>query len=527
MKRTTPLFLLIASALFWSTGCTLESNQSLSLDPEVTIQDLHTGYQQERFTAEQVVQFYLDRIAALDDEGPELNAVIGTNPKAQNKARELDSIYAATGNLVGPLHGIPVLLKDNIDVKGMATTVGSNALLDNVPSTSSPLAQQLENAGAIILGKANLSELANFHSTHSSSGWSPVGGQCKNPYDLTRNPCGSSSGSGASVAANFCVLAIGTETNGSITCPANNNGIVGIKPTVGLISRTGIFPISSTQDTGGPMARSVKDAAIALGTMVASDPLDAKTLQPGRQAETDYTAYLDDRALEGTRIGYYKQAMNDHFLLQEAMDNALQALEDQGATVVLIDEAIGDDATNPSYEVMFYEYRQGVQSYFASNPSSGLKSMSDLIASIKTDSMEMAFHDHALLDISDTYTPELKDSAYQAALEEARRRSQDEGIDRMLTTYNLDAIVGPAGGPAWKTDIINGDHFGVYSGNASAIAGYPHIVVPMASIHGLPVGLSILGGKWSEGALIGYAYDFEQAVGARFTPTFRNGSVEE
>lgn len=503
-------------------SCVSQDVSKVEIHPEITINDLHQRYASGELTASDAITFYLDRIAELDDAGPELNAVIAINPEAPKQARRLDSMYEASGTFVGPLHGVPVLLKDNIDYKGMPTTVGTNALKNNIPEFSSPLAVQLEAAGAIVLGKANLSELANFHSTISSSGWSPVGGQVKNPYDLSRNPCGSSSGSGVAVAANLCVLAIGTETNGSITCPANNNGIVGIKPTVGLISRTGIFPISYTQDTGGPMTRTVSDAAKALGTMVGADDLDGKTTQPDRIAHTDYTTFLDTASLKGKRIGVYQSAMNDHFQLQEVWRDALVDLQIQGAELVYLDQPIADDATGPSYEVMLYEYRQGVNAYFAQNNSAGIENMWELYRAILQDSVEMAHHDHDLLRISENYSPEEKGEAYRVALEQARYLSQDRGIDLVMDSLKLDAIVGPAGGPAWKTDHINGDHFSVYSGNAWAISGYPHIVVPMGQVHGLPVGMSFMGRKWDEGALIGYAYDFEQATLARFTPKYLN-----
>ncbi len=508
------------------TACTPTSDTVTTLiHDEMTIAELHALYEDGSLSSTAAVEFYLDRIEAINGGDIDLNAVLALNENALEDAQRLDSIYEATGEFAGPLHGVPVLLKDNIDYFGMPTTVGTNALRENFPSESSPLAQQLVNAGAIVLGKANLSELANFHSTVSSSGWSPVGGQCKNPYDLSRNPCGSSSGSGAAVAANLCMMAIGTETNGSITCPSNNNGIVGLKPTVGLISRTGIFPISYTQDTGGPMARTVSDVAVSLGTMIGKDHRDLKTHQEDRRAQEDYTSFLNDQSLEGKRIGVYSSAMNDNFLLQAVWEDALVELQMQGAELVYLDDPIADDATGPSYEVMFYEYRQGVNDYFANNPSAGIEDMWGLYRAIIEDSMEMAYHDHDLLRISENYTPEEKREAYEAALERARYLSQDRGIDRVMDSLALDAIVGPAGGPAWKTDHVNGDHFSVYSGNAWAISGYPHIVVPMGQVYGLPVGLSIMGRKWDEGNLIGYAYDFEQATMARFTPKFLNSTA--
>ena len=517
------LFLVVGAAVLFQ--CTPPAETTTLIHDEMTIEELHGLYNNGSLTSAAAVQFYLDRIEAINGGEIDLNAVIALNEDAMEDAHRLDSIYTVTGEFVGPLHGVPVLLKDNIDYLGMPTTVGTNALRENYPSGSSPLAQQLVDAGAIVLGKANLSELANFHSTVSSSGWSPVGGQCKNPYDLSRNPCGSSSGSGAAVAANLCIMAIGTETNGSITCPSNNNGIVGLKPTVGLISRTGIFPISHTQDTGGPMARTVSDVAVSLGTMIGKDSKDQKTHQEDRSALQDYTSFLNDSSLNGKRIGVYSSAMNDNFLLQGVWEEALTHLQEQGAKLVYLSESIADDATGPSYEVMFYEYRQGVNDYFANNSSARIQDMSSLYRAIIEDSVEMAYHDHDLLRISENYKPEEKREAYAAALEKARYLSQDRGIDLVMDSLKLDAIVGPAGGPAWKTDHINGDHFSVYSGNAWAISGYPHIVVPMGQVYGLPVGLSIMGRKWDEGNLIGYAYDFEQATMARFTPKYLNSTA--
>ena len=515
--------ILVAGAALWFQ-CTPPAPTTTLIHDEMTIAELHALYENGSLNSTAAVEFYLDRIKAINGGSIDLNAVLALNEAAREDAQRLDSIYEATGDFVGPLHGVPVLLKDNIDYFGMPTTVGTNALRENFPSESSPLAQQLVNAGAIVLGKANLSELANFHSTVSSSGWSPVGGQCKNPYDLSRNPCGSSSGSGAAVSANLCMMAIGTETNGSITCPSNNNGIVGLKPTVGLISRTGIFPISYTQDTGGPMARTVSDVAVSLGTMIGKDNKDLKTHQDDRTALEDYTSFLNDQSLEGKRIGVYSSAMNDNFLLQMVWEEALTELQGQGAELVYLSKSIADDATGPSYEVMFYEYRQGVNDYFSNNSSAGIEDMWGLYRAIIEDSMEMAYHDHDLLRISENYTPEEKREAYEAALEMARYLSQDKGIDRVMDSLALDAIVGPAGGPAWKTDHVNGDNFSVYSGNAWAISGYPHIVVPMGQVFGLPVGLSIMGRKWDEGNLIGYAYDFEQATMARFTPKYLNAT---
>ena len=391
---------------------------------------------------------------------------------------------------------------------------------NSFPLSDSPIAAQLREAGAVILGKANLSEWANFHSSYSSSGWSALGGQTKNPYDLTRNPCGSSAGSGAAVAANLCVIAIGTETDGSIVCPSNNNGIVGIKPTVGLISRSGVIPISHTQDTGGPMARTIQDAVACLGLLTDLDSTDSKTLQAGRIALSDYTTHLDVNGLKGKRIGYFKSVLGDHVRLTSISDQAIADMEEAGATVIELDERLNPEAYGAEYEVLLYEFKDGLNKYFASlGDDAPVKSLEDLIEQTFSDSIEMRYFDHATLKKAQA-KGDLTEQAYLDALATCERLSRTEGIDRIMEEHNLDAITAPTGGAAWKTDLTNGDRFGVFSSSPAAIAGYPSITVPMGRMDGMPVGISFWGTAWSEGTLIEIAYAYEQATMHRFTPKY-------
>jgi amidase len=394
---------------------------------------------------------------------------------------------------------------------------------ESYPLEDSPIAAQLRKAGAVILGKANLSEWANFHSTVSSSGWSGLGGQTKNPYDLSKNPCGSSSGSAVAVASNLCVLAIGTETEGSIVCPANNNGIVGIKPTIGLISRRGIIPISFSHDTGGPLARTVKDATICLGTLTAVDSLDSKTLAPGRIAYKDYTQFLNSDGIAGKKIGFWKTPLNGHSRMIEVMDKTVEFFESYGATIIELDQIVAQEVSDHSYNVMFYEFKDGINRYLRNLGSAAqVKDLEDLINKTFSDSIEMEYHDHELF-ITAQSKGNLDSEDYRKSLETMLQLSRAKGIDKIMDEYDLDAIIAPAGGPAWKTDLINGDSFGVYSAWPAAIAGYPNIVVPMGQVDGLPVGLSIFGRAWSEPSLLEIAYSYEQGNNKRVTPKYIDG----
>ncbi|TFG72574.1 MAG: amidase, partial [Flavobacteriales bacterium] len=470
----------------------------LSIADEVTITDIRQALQNKDYTIVELTKYYLDRIDSLSFNGPTLNAVIIVNPDALAIAAQLDA-ELNNGALRGPLHGIPILLKDNIDTGDkMPCTAGARAMKDAYPTGDSPLAAQLRKAGAVILGKANMSEWANFHSNESSSGWSGLGGQTKNPYDLTRNPCGSSSGSGVAVSANLSVLAIGTETNGSIVCPSNNNGIVGIKPTVGLISRTGIIPISFTQDTPGPMARTVTDAAICLGLLTETDPKDPATLVPGRVSHSDYTPFLKQDGLRGKRIGYYKKPLGDNVRLTQVMDENVAFLKEQGATIIELEEILRSGVRDYSFQVLLYEFKDGLNKYFEGlGPKAPVSSLEDLIQKTFADSVEMHYHDHELLKLAQS-KGDLQSAEYREALAASIKGSREQGIDSVMDAHQLDAIMAPTGGPAWKTDLTNGDNFGVSSSSPAAIAGYPNITVPMGEIDGLPVGVSFFGRAWTE-----------------------------
>lgn len=485
---------------------------------EITITELQDGYDSGAFTVEEVTRAYLDRIKEVDQNGPELNSIITVNPDAIDIAKQRDQ-ELQNGEKRGPLHGIAVVLKDNIDTGDkMPNTAGSVIMEGSMPPNDAFIVKKLRDAGAVILGKANLSEWANFHSSFSSSGWSALGGQTHNPYDLTRNPCGSSSGPGAAVSANLSVFSIGTETNGSIVCPSNANGLVGIKPTVGLLSRDGIIPISYTQDTPGPMARTVTDAAIALGTMTGVDEADPKTSKSEGNYKTDYTQFLNADGLEGKRIGFWTGPMGNHFRVDSLMNETVRLLESKGAEIVKIDQISEENIGGDSFQVLLYEFKDGLNKYFASlGDDAPVKNMDELVEKTLADSVEMHYFDHDLL-IQANKKGDLESKEYQEALDHMLEFAREKGIDRVMDEHNLDAIVGPTGGPAWKTDLINGDNFSLSSSSPAARAGYPDITVPMGYIDGLPVGISFFGRAWSEGKLIEIAYAFEQATQVRRTP---------
>jgi len=497
-----------------------ETTSKINLE-EITIDQIQSAYTDGEYNIQDLVQAYLDRIEAIDKNGPTLNSIIQINPDAMAIAKELDQ-EMADGKSRGPMHGIPVVLKDNIDTADkMYTTAGANILKNSRPQQDAYIAKKLREAGAIIIAKANLSEWANFHSSFSSSGWSAVGGQTKNPYDTTRNPCGSSAGSGVSVSANLTVIAIGTETNGSITCPSNNNGIVGIKPTVGLLSRSGIIPISFTQDTPGPMARSVKDVAICLGVMTGVDPTDSKTAASDGKALLDYTSSLSENALQGKRIGFYKTGRLDRYArVKVQVEQAIEELKKQGATIIEIDKISKESPGSASYQVLLYEFKDGLNKYFASlGENAPVKDMDELIEKTLSDPEEMKYFDHQRL-IDANEKGDLSEEEYKTSLKQAMERSREGGIDRVMAEHNLDAIVAPTGGPAWKTDWTNGDNFHISSSSPAAIAGYPSVTVPVGQLDGLPFNISFFGKAWTEAELIGMAYDFEQATKHRFAPTF-------
>ncbi|MGD8276380.1 MAG: amidase [Gemmatimonadota bacterium] len=489
---------------------------------ELSIDELQSGMASGRWTSRAITRLYLDRIAALDRQGPTLRAVIETNPDALAIADALDA-ERRDGSLRGPLHGIPILLKDNIATADrMTTTAGSLALEGSIPASDSHVARKLREAGAVLLGKANLSEWANIRSNRSSSGWSGRGGQCRNPYVLDRNPCGSSSGSGVAVSANLVAAAIGTETNGSIVCPSSSNGIVGVKPTVGLVSRSRIIPISHTQDTAGPMTRTVRDAAILLGALAGMDAEDPATAASEGHVPADYTRGLDANGLQGTRIGVARQFFGFHPDVDALMEAAIRALQERGAVIVdPVEFRNRGEMGAASFQVLLYELHADLDAYLAAlGPGAPVKSLADVIAfnDANRDREMPWFGQENFVEAQEKgplTTPE-----YLEAKANAKRIAGPENIDRIVADHQLDAILAPTGGPAWTTDLVNGDHFGGGSSSPAAIAGYPNISVPAGDVHGLPVGISFFGPAWSEPALLRVAYAFEQATTHRTPPGF-------
>lgn len=487
---------------------------------ELTIAQIQEAYAAETYRITDLTQAYIDRIAEIDQSGPQLNSIIVVNPDALAIAQQLDEELAA-GKSRGPLHGIPVVLKDNIDTHDkMPTTAGSRALANSFPRQDGFLVSQLREAGAIILAKANLSEWANFRGELSSSGWSGVGGQTKNPYVITRNPCGSSAGSGVAVSANLTVLAVGTETNGSIVCPSHANGIVGIKPTVGLISRTGVIPISFTQDTPGPMARTLRDAAIGLSGMVGIDAADSKTLASENKTYADYTQFLNEDGIAGKKIGIYTRALGANYKVDSLFAAAVAFFKAQGAELIELDQIAPPQAGSLSFQVMLYEYKDGLNKYFKSlGPDAPIKNVSDLIAFNEADSIELQYFNQRYLEMAQDMEG-IDTEAYQETVTEMLRLSQAEGIDRVMEEYGLQAIIAPTGSPAWQTDWVNGDHYQLGSSSPAARAGYPNITIPMGFVGELPVGLSIFGQAWTEPLLLEIAYSYEQGTKHRSAPRF-------
>lgn len=496
--------------------------RSFELD-EVSIGELQTAMQDGRHTARSITELYLARIEEIDSKGPTLRSILETNPDALAIADELDRERKEKGPR-GPLHGIPIVLKDNVDTHDkMTTTAGSLALEGSIPTQDSFVAQRLREAGAILLAKANLSEWANFRSERSSSGWSGRGGQCRNPYALDRNPCGSSSGSAVAASANLCAGAIGTETNGSIVCPSNANGVVGLKPTVGLVSRAGIIPISHSQDTAGPITRTVADAAVILSALTGMDSRDEATKASDGKTLTDYTTALVKDGFKGARIGVAREFFGFHEVVDALLETAIAMMKEQGAEVVDPVEFKGRrDMGRTSYEVLLYEFKADLNAYLESlGPDAPARTLEDLIAfNTANPDREMPYFQQEIFLESQNKGP-LTDKEYLEALKTARRLSQDEGIDKLVGEHQLDAIIAPTGGPAWVTDLVTGDHFLGGSSSPAAIAGYPNITVPMGFVHGLPVGLSFFGKAWSEATLIRLAYSFEQATQARRKPQFK------
>ena len=518
----TPRSALAASSSSVSPAFETKSSAgSFGLD-EITVAELQEGMTSGRFTAHSITEKYLERIEAIDKHGPAINSVIEVNPDALSIAKELDK-ERKQKHLRGPLHGIPVLIKDNIDTSDrMMTTAGSLALVGSKPPKDSKVAQKLREAGAVILGKTNLSEWANIRSNQSTSGWSGRGGQTKNPYVLDRNPCGSSSGSGAAVSANLCAIALGTETDGSIVCPASANGVVGLKPTVGLWSRTGIVPISHSQDTPGPLCRTVRDVAILLGALTGVDDEDSATSESRGKSYADYTQFLVADGLRGARIGVVRKTFGFNAAVDALIGRALEQLKAQGA--VLVDPA--DIETRGKFDdsettVFMYELKADLNAYLARlGPRAPVHSLQEIIEFNENHrEQEMRYFGQELFLKSQLKGP-LTSQEYLDALKKNHQLARTEGIDAVMDKHKLDALVAPTGGPAWLTDLVAGDHFGGGSSSFAAVAGYPNINVPAGEVFGLPVGISFFGRAWSEPVLIRIAYAYEQASKLRKAPQF-------
>lgn len=498
---------------------------------ELSIAEIQTRLKSGDLTVRQLVDQYVARIMAYDQDGPKVNSVIELNPQAFELADKMDADLRE-GKVRGPLHGVPILLKDNIDTADrLQTTAGSLALQGHRAAQDAGLVEKLRAAGALILGKTNLSEWANFRGKKSISGWSSRGGQTRNPYALDRSPCGSSSGSGAAVAANFCAAAVGTETDGSIICPSQTNGIVGIKPTLGLVSRSGIIPIAHSQDTAGPMARSVADAAILLGAMVGADKRDPATRRALSKVEgsskkkglTDYMPFLDPNGLQGARIGVARGLFGSDKRLLALMDSNLEAMKKAGAVLVEVELKSSDAFGKTETEVLHFEFKADLNAYLAGCTDVPVRSMADVIAfNNEHRAQAMPFFGQEHMEEAQKRGP-LTSKKYLAALEKNHRLTRTEGLDAVMKRRRLACIVVPSGGPAWMVDHVNGDgssNWDMDSTSHAAVAGYPHITVPAGYVFGLPVGISFIGRAWQEPTLIKLAYAFEQLTKVHKPPAF-------
>jgi amidase len=486
-----------------------------------SLTDLQARLASGELSARALAEHYLDRIARLDHAGPNLNSVIEVNPDALEIAEALDAERRA-GRLRGPLHGLPLLLKDNLDTGDrMQTTAGSLALEGSRAAQDAFAVARLRAAGALILGKTNLSEWANFRGRRSSSGWSSRGGQTRNPHGLGRSPSGSSSGSGAAVAAGLCAAAIGTETDGSIVSPANVNGIVGLKPTVGLVSRSGIIPISASQDTAGPMTRTVADAALLLGVLAGPDPADPVTLHD--HAEADYTRHLDRDGLRGARLGVVRDLFGFHPKVDRVMEDALDTLHRLGAELVdPLELKLEAEVDANELLVLYYEYKDGLNRYLGGlGPDAPVRSLADVIAFNEANAARVMPHFGHEYMLEAEAKGGLDTAEYVTARDANHQRLRADGIDKLLSEHRLDALIAPSGGPAWLTDHVNGDHYsdgGSGFSSPAAIAGYPSLTVPAGFVAGLPIGLGFFAGAWQEGTLLRLGYAFEQATQARRPP---------
>ncbi len=517
----TPLLACSPNADENAASSAMDTAQMQDYAPEgwaaKSLPEIAEALQKGEISAEELVQAYLDRIGRVDRSGPTLQSVLTLNPDALDDARALDAKRAA-GEELGPLHGVPVLLKDNIETRDpMATTAGALALKENVTGRDSPLVAGLRDAGAIILGKTNLSQWANFRSNDSMSGWTALGGQVRNPHMLDRNPCGSSSGSGAAAAASLAAGTVGTETNGSIICPANVNGVVGFKPTVGMVSQQYIIPISASQDTAGPMTKTVKGAAMMLNAMATDG------------AKTDYVAALDENALAGARIGVLRYSVGGNADIVERFNAALRVLEDAGAVLVEIAErpTPAENFGRYSYDVLKYEFKAGLNDYLASTPDTvKTRTLADLIAFNNAHAdIELALFDQSIFDASEAMG-DLDDPDYITARDTVQAATRENGIDALLAEHNVDILVSPSGPVASRIDPINGDVWPNFPGGGgmAAIAGYPHITVPMGTVQSVPVGFSFIGAKDEDAKVLSYGYAYEQRTKLRAEPHYLEGA---
>jgi len=528
MKRRTFFKTTVLSgsalAITGVSACTTETKQEVEIDltefdlNEITVDELQQKMESGELTSVDICKKYLDRIEEVD---PILKSVIELNPDALEIAKNLDE-ERKTGKVRGDLHGIPILFKDNIDTGDkMQTTAGSLALEGNFAPKDAFIIKKMREAGAVVLGKTNLSEWANFRSTNSSSGWSGRGGQVRNPFYLDRSPCGSSAGTGAAVSANLCVMGIGTETNGSIVCPSGVNGVVGIKPTLGLWSRQGIIPIAHSQDTAGPMARTVKDAAILLGALAEFDSSDAETHIGNGEIHKDYTQFLEVDGLKGMRIGIASEMIGFNTKVDALFTKSVEVMKEKGAEIV--EEVKFENRKKwgePSYQVLLYEFKADLNKYLQEHPNALLKNMAEIIEFNKNNAdKEMPWFDQEIFEMAQE-KGDLSTEEYLNALKDSKRFAGKEGIDAVMKEHNLDAVIAQTNGPAWTIDWVNGDHFSGGSSSPAAISGYPNITVPMGFVEGLPVGISFFGLAWSEPKLLKIAYAFEQATKHRKPPGF-------
>lgn len=491
---------------------------------ETTIDDLQQKMASGEISAESLCQKYLERIALVD---PVLKSIIEINPDAITIAQQLDEERKA-GKVRGPMHGIPVLIKENIDTfDKMQTTAGSLALEGNIANIDAFIVKKLRDAGAVLLGKTNLSEWANFRSTTSSSGWSGRGGQVRNPFCLDRSPCGSSSGTGAAISANLCAVGIGTETNGSIVCPSGVNGIVGIKPTLGMWSRRGIIPIAHSQDTAGPMTRTVKDAAILLGAVAAFDPTDAETHIESGEILNDYIQFLNTDGLAGKRIGVMAELSGFNAKVDALFKQAIEEMKAKGAEIIEVENFENlRKADELSYEVLLYEFKADLNKYLEEHPGAPVKSMAEIIDfNTKNSDREMPWFGQEIFEMAQA-KGDLTSEEYKKALADSKRFTGKEGIDTIMDKHKLDALIAPTNGPSWTIDWVNGDHYTGGSSSPAAISGYPSITVPMGFVHELPVGISFFGRAWSEPVLLAIAYAYEQQTKHRKAPGFKESMLE-